>query len=179
MTLIAVGGAVNTMLLQSRTSTHDVDFFSAGLDNASGLLLEEAARAAEERSPVPLGGDWLNNSTTLFMARALRNELGQLAERQNDIVFRAPGLTVLAAPWEYAFCTKIDRMTKRNMRVYDCADAAAYLNRLIVTTNRGRPISAAFLQQRAAHYGAQAPLAQLQTVNIEYQKRFKCDGITM
>ena len=33
ITIIIVGGAVNTMLLQSRLSTHDVDFLGTNLNN--------------------------------------------------------------------------------------------------------------------------------------------------
>ena len=54
ITIIAVGGAVNTMLLQSRLSTHDMDFFGTNLNNDQRTLLNEAAGCAEMQSRTPL-----------------------------------------------------------------------------------------------------------------------------
>ncbi|KFY19863.1 hypothetical protein V491_04156 [Pseudogymnoascus sp. VKM F-3775] len=177
VTLVAVGGAVNTILLRTRDTTHDVDFFSSDLSHSDGALLQEAARVAQTQSTIPLGGDWLNNSTTLYMGRALQVELRDLAIQQNDIVFQSPGLTVLAAPWGYAFCTKVDRMTKRNARPYDCTDAAVYLNRFIATQNSGRPVNIRVIQARAAHFGTSAPIEQLQSVEMEYQRLYHSHGL--
>jgi hypothetical protein len=37
ITVIAIGGAVNTLLLQSRETTHDVDFLGTNMGNRQGL----------------------------------------------------------------------------------------------------------------------------------------------
>ncbi|KFY02088.1 hypothetical protein V490_00654 [Pseudogymnoascus sp. VKM F-3557] len=177
VTLVAVGGAVNTILLRTRDTTHDVDFFSSDLSHSDGALLQEAARIAQAQSTIPLGGDWLNNSTTLYMGRALQVELRDLAIQQNDIVFQSPGLKVLAAPWGYAFCTKVDRMSKRSARPYDGTDAAVYLNRFIATQNHNRPVNVSVIQARATHFGTSAPIEQLQAVEIEYRRLYHSQGI--
>lgn len=93
-TLVAVGGAVNTMVLQSRRTTHDVDFFTQLLDQSHLVALRDAARYA---------ADWLNNATAR-MPGVVENidALVQAAVRQDVVVFERPGLRVLAAPWGYA-----------------------------------------------------------------------------
>ena len=59
-------------------------------------------------------------------------ELYEEAVRQNEIVFRALGCTVYAAPWRFALITKIDRLPKaETRRPYDMADAVAFLSRLV------------------------------------------------
>ncbi|KAK3055741.1 hypothetical protein LTS18_011786, partial [Coniosporium uncinatum] len=47
ITIIAVGGAVNTIFLQTRRSTHDVDFFSQGLSSKEVQLAQAAAQYAQ------------------------------------------------------------------------------------------------------------------------------------
>ena len=63
ITLVAVGGAVNTILLQSRATTQDVDFFCKLLVQPHLEVLRSAGQYAVERSSVPLSKDWLNNAT--------------------------------------------------------------------------------------------------------------------
>jgi hypothetical protein len=57
LTVIAVGGAVNTIFLRTRNSTHDVDIFGSNLDNAVRMLLDEAMQHAIRQSPSLLGTD--------------------------------------------------------------------------------------------------------------------------
>lgn len=88
-------------------------------------LLEQASRVAEARASLPLGGDWLNNTTSLYISLTLRQELSREAEQQNEVVFQQPGLTVFAAPWLYAPCTKLARLLEGARRKpYDSIDAA-------------------------------------------------------
>jgi len=175
--LIAVGDVVNTILLRTRQTMHDVDFFNVNLTTQSAGLLREAAQFAQSASSVPLGGDWLNDSTILYIPRALQQELTEDAINQNEVIFQTTNLTVLAVPWQYALCAKVDRMTKRNRRDYDVRDAAVYLHRLMQRGNNRRPMPAAQIQERAAHYGIQAPEAQLREVDREYQRLYHRPGI--
>lgn len=68
--IVAVGGAVNTVLLKSRASTGDVDFFYRTKDSASKdsnithEVVEAAKRAEKELN---LGSQWLNNHTAVFI----------------------------------------------------------------------------------------------------------------
>lgn len=99
ITVITVGGAVNTMLLQTRQTTHDVDFFGTNLNNTQRVLLDDAAKYAERRSPTPLGGEWLNNQTMLWLPPDVHRTVTEEALLQNDVVFDKRGLKVIAAPW--------------------------------------------------------------------------------
>lgn len=130
--LVTVGGAVNTLYLRSRDSTHDVDFF---LENANAQIhhtLHEAARFANRQRGGSLGAEWLNNATQLFMSGPLQQQLFNAALEQGTVVFEhwgsRGGLRVYAAPWSYAFCGKLNRLCESNPRPYDMADAVVYLH---------------------------------------------------
>lgn len=142
-------------------------------------LLEQASRIAEAKASLPLGGDWLNNTTSLYISRELRQELAQQAVQQNEIVFQAPGLTVLAAPWLYAFCSKLDRLAKTSRsRAYDKDDAVAYLRRY--TTRHGNePLSYDALKETAAYYRTEINRDICRQVNAEYETIFRQPGILL
>ena len=174
--MIAVGGAVNTILLQSRETTHDVDFINPSATPQQMRLLQRAASAAIAQISIRLGDNWLNNTTTLYLSSQLQDELGREAIAQNDIVFQEPGLTVLAAPWRYALCAKIDRMGSPNRRPYDSGDAATYLRRHIAS-NKGRPALFKDLRDWARHYRTEVLEHIVQEINAEYLQRYGADGI--
>jgi hypothetical protein len=94
-TVVTVGGAVNTVYLQSRRSTHDVDFFLATPTVAEHTVIHEAARSAarSERSQRgEIGANWFNNATQLLMGRDIQARLAQSALQQNVIVHQYRGL---------------------------------------------------------------------------------------
>ncbi|KAI1810055.1 hypothetical protein GGS20DRAFT_580207 [Poronia punctata] len=125
VTVVAVGGAVNTIHLQSRMVTHDVDFFN------SHMTAQEIA----------LLGDWFNNRTILFMPRAQAASLTDQAFAQHEVIFHERGLKVLAAPWNYAFCCKVDRISGGGIhgaREYDLDDACHYLLQYLRSTQTAR-----------------------------------------
>jgi hypothetical protein len=76
------------------------------ISEADNDVLTRAAQYAVEEMPI-LELEWLNNCTILFISQRLREILTANAVAQNEVVFRAPGLTLLAAPWEY---TKLNRL---------------------------------------------------------------------
>lgn len=54
---------------------------------------------------------------------------------QQEVIFRAEGLTVLAARWQYAFCCKVDRLAGAGLHaplIYNLDDAVLYLKRYLV-----------------------------------------------
>lgn len=110
VTVVAVGGAVNTIHLQSRMVTHDVDFFNSRMTAQEIALLVDGAKATAKRTK-GLEGDWFNNRTILFMPRAQAASLTDQAFAQNEVIFHESGLKILAAPWHYAFCCKVDRIS--------------------------------------------------------------------
>ncbi|WEW61202.1 hypothetical protein PRK78_006692 [Emydomyces testavorans] len=179
VTIIAVGGAVNTIFLRTRNVTHDVDFFNGHISHDAALadLLRQAATNAAARSSVPLGGNWLNNSTVLFMSEALQIELTDAAVAQDEVIFQEPGLRVLAAPWGYAICAKLERMGKSNRREYDLKDAAIYLRRHILKHDN-RPVSAAEIEEWGRHYKIQCSRAAIQELANEYHETYNAVGVT-
>ena len=135
LVVVGVGGAVNVILLRTRPSTHDVDFFNQNLTPKQAALLTEATSFARRQMStarrIELPVNWFNNRTVIFIPSHLRAELTREAQEQQEVVFEAPGLTVLAAPWPYAFCSKVNRMSGGDSRSYDVADAASYLHRYL------------------------------------------------
>ncbi|KAI9760321.1 MAG: hypothetical protein M4579_001725 [Chaenotheca gracillima] len=178
ITLITVGGAVNTILLRSRETTHDVDFFSSGLKLAQSNLLRAASQNAAARSSIPLGANWLNNSTVLYIGQALQRELEAEAREQNEVVFGQPGLVVLAAPWRYALCGKIDRLSKRERRPYDLRDAATYLNRYI-GRHGVRTVPAAQIRQWCARYDKMFSESVVRELDVEFYRMYRKKGVAL
>ena len=139
-------------------------------------LLDQAGREAIERSSVPLGGDWLNNSTALFISRDLVRDLVRGAKEQGDIVFQEHGLTVYAAPWDYAFCTKLDRLTKPTRRPYDPSDARAYL-RNYIQRHQNKPVPVQQVKQWAQRYRTAISDQVIQEVDSHYVAKYQAHGI--
>ena len=98
------------------------------------------------------------------------------SRRQNVINFNEPGLTVYAVPWEYAFCGKMDRLTKPDRRPYDAADAVAYLHQC-VKTNGGRAIHAQWVDEWARKYDKAVTAKVLMEVDSLYQSKYGEQGI--
>lgn len=137
MTVISVSSAVNTIYLQSRSTTHDVDFFNNYLTAEDYELLIKAIKEATKKDSL-LDEQWFNNRTIFFIPMEKRSTLTEEAFRQHDVVFTAPGLTILAAPWHYAFCCKIDRLAGSGLydsRPYDQDDAVQYLSQYLAKTH--------------------------------------------
>ncbi|KAJ4393003.1 hypothetical protein N0V93_002207 [Gnomoniopsis smithogilvyi] len=139
VTIIAVGGAVNTIYLKSRTATHDLDFFNERLTTKDLELLVKGAREAAKYDHT-LKEQWFNNRTVFFIPRDRRDALTTEAYQQADVIFRQPGLTVLAAPWYYALCCKMDRIAGGGLhpaRSYDLDDAITYLRSYLRKRGQG------------------------------------------
>lgn len=177
VTIIGVGGAVNTIYLQSRPSTHDVDYFNSRLTATASKLIVEGANDALKRD-AKLSTDWLNNRTTLFITRDQRATLTEQAFAQNEVIFQQPGLTVLAAPWQYAFCCKVDRVAGGGIqggRPYDVPDAVQYLRRYFARNNKTK-VPIAIVKEWFTQYSLRwTPNndAVIDQVNAAYQKTFK------
>ena len=176
MTTVAVGGAVNTMFLRTRSTTHDVDFSHEDYRSPELNLLNQATQYAITHSEAPLGNNWLNNTTILMVPTALQTVLAREARQQNDIVFQEPGLTVYAAPWEYAFCAKLDRMHKRDRRPYDIDDARIYLRRYI-EKHRDPGVNINEVRGWAARYKTQATDAIVREVDVHYHNQYRHGAI--
>ena len=128
VSIVTTGGVINTVVIRSRQTTHDVDFLNPRIANGNEAIFLEALQYAQNMSSVPLGSAWLNNHTALWMPSNLVQEVIRNSIDQNAIVFQRPGLTVYAAIWEYAFMTKAARVSRHldgdfrpneNIRQYD------------------------------------------------------------
>lgn len=147
ITAITVGGAVNAIFLQTRPTTHDVDIFGSTLDNHARVLLDEAMQHAQQNSAVSLGTDWFNTETQLWMTHDIQENLTNTALERNVVVFQMPGLTLLAAPWGYAFTAKLSRIASgTQVRAYDQDDAVAYSHQIILGRSN-RPVRRATIER--------------------------------
>ncbi|KAK4186265.1 hypothetical protein QBC35DRAFT_437531 [Podospora australis] len=177
--VIAVGGAVNTLHLRTRETTHDIDVFGFEFGNTSRIMLDEAMYDAQNQIPA-LGTDWLNTETQMWMPGPIREEITQLARKQGVKVYDGSGLTILAAPWEYAFTAKINRILTdlEQVRPYDLADAVAYLHEYI-TRNGNQPVPVSTTVQKwAQRWNLQITQEILRDeVAPEYLERYRRDGI--
>lgn len=177
VTIVAIGGAINTIHLQTRQFTHDVDFFSA--ENQTSLL-RDASKYAQAQNGLPLGTHWLNNTITLSIGQLLIGELIKEAKRQNVVVLERQGLTIYAAPWMYAFCGKTDRMYRQREdgRQYDCSDAVSYLHEYI-KSHGGEPVPVLEIMGWAKHYRKYVCVEGLHRINQLYRLFHEADGIVL
>lgn len=134
--LAVVGGAVCTMLLGTRNTTEDIDYFNPGLQKDDINVLGRAvAYAQNQPHQPPFTSGWFNNNTTVWISPAIRPTLYQEAVQAGIIVFQKPGLTLYAAPFQYQFCAKLQRMSGGGSRTQDAGDAAAYLHEYLRRSN--------------------------------------------
>ncbi|KAF2226900.1 hypothetical protein BDZ85DRAFT_191940 [Elsinoe ampelina] len=177
VTLYTCGGAVNTIHLQSRASTADVDFFLPNMPPNIASTIEAAATHAIARMSVPLSDDWLNNTQTLMIPRRIQAMIAEEARQQNTIVFQKRGLTVLAVPWSYALMAKIDRMSNPNKtKAYDPIDAAVYL-RQHIQIHGGHPVDVQQLNHWQRRYETRGGREQIRAVSRAYLERYREPGI--
>ncbi|KAK4149396.1 hypothetical protein C8A00DRAFT_18898 [Chaetomidium leptoderma] len=179
LSVIAVGGAVNTLYLRSRATTHDVDVFGSDFGNESRMLLDEAMHDAQQHIP-GLGTDWLNTETQMWMPGPMHDELTQMARQQNIHVYRGQGLDILAAPWEYAFTAKISRILLggNQARPYDLPDAVTYIHEYI-RSHGNQPVPIATVLGWARRWNHEITEDVLKNrVNPEYRRRYGEDAFT-
>jgi hypothetical protein len=172
ITIVAVGGAISTLFLKTRSTTHDLDFFSQDLQKNELQLMVRAAKYAQFKDS-NLPDEWLNNRTVLFIRREIRAELTQESIELNEVVFDEPGLLVLAAPWQYALCAKLDRISGSGLNVgkhYDIDDAVAYLHRYLAI-KRKRSVTRSEIVKWTAHYGTRINDGVLDQLNDKFNRR--------
>lgn len=173
--VITAGGAVSTVLLGSRKTTHDVDFFTADGAAQVNLDIREAATYANERRSGDLGAAWFNNATQLFMSEERAQALASDAVRQNEIVYDGlnsfgHGLRVYAASWEYALCGKMNRLTEGRGKPYDLNDAVEYLLRYF-QKSQTRSLPADTIKQWCARWKHRVTDEVLRRLDEEYHRR--------
>ncbi|RBR23883.1 uncharacterized protein FIESC28_03352 [Fusarium coffeatum] len=137
---VAVDGAVNTLYLRSRESTHDVELLLNDPASKESDILSNAASFANTSAQGSLGESWLNSSMQLFLPRYVQTSLFEEAKKQNEIVFEHQGtnggLKVYAAPWSYALCSKLNHSCDNHNRSEGMDDAVDYLYRYLYITGQ-------------------------------------------
>ncbi len=177
LSIVVVGGVVSTMLLRTRDSTQDIDFFSEQLSREDAKLLMEASQHVRQQLTDPrLGSGWFNNMTTFFINSRIRAQLVAEGLAQNAVVFQSPGLTLLAAPWAYQFCAKVHRMAGGGRKGHDAGDAAGYLYQFLTSQNM-QTISADEIGQLLERYQIQGIdrsglLEAFQAINEAFAARY-------
>jgi hypothetical protein len=157
ITVVAVGGAINTILLRSRASTADVDFFS--VDTVNNPTLRDGIRSAAKT--MQLGEGWMNNHTALFITSDAKTNIYNEAIRDGVVIFDKPGLKVVAAPWMYCLVAKLEKAGNRgNAKSYDMSDASQYL--IEESKRRGAKIKVADIEAKAKAYGVKIQEAQIE-----------------
>ncbi|KAM3417333.1 hypothetical protein BST61_g5584 [Cercospora zeina] len=174
LTVLAIGGAVNLLLLGSRQSTHDLDFLGTHLTNDHRVVLDEAALYAERSSSQPLGAEWFNNQCQMWLSPVTHRQVTEQALRQNEIVFQH---------WMLAFATKTHRISRSRRgeqaaraRPYDATDAAVYLRKYVLA-NGGRAQRKSDIQAQCLEYGFRVDGVDLEAVNNEYRRLFLVEGL--
>lgn len=173
ISVIAVGGAVNTLYLRSRSTTHDVDIFGSDFNNQARMILDEAMQSAQRQFPA-LGTDWLNTETQMWMPGPMHQELTNAARQQHVKVYQDRGLEIYAAPWNYAFSAKVSRLLTggAQARPYDLQDAVTYIHEYI-RSNGQKPVPVAEAIGWARHYHHETNRdILLKRVNKEYRARY-------
>lgn len=176
--VVTVGGAVNTIYPQSRT-TYDVDFFLENPEAPQHRVIHEAARSAArfatETFRVQLGPNWFNNATQLMMGRQIQQGLARDAFQQNTIVHQyrgqRGGIVVYAAPWSYALCGKLTRLCEQNPRPYDARDAIKYLHEYLKIHGR-QTVGSGEVVQWCRGYGKNVTDVVLEQVNNQYHQSY-------
>ncbi len=177
LTIIIIGGAVNTILLESRQATHDIDFLGTNINKDQHKILMSAAAYARSRCQPKLEYGWLNNEVNLGLPTKILQQITREAIAQDEVVFHRRGLKVIAAPWELQLCGKMNRHASGGIvRPYDLSDAVVYLHRYI-QTHDGQQVSAKMIRRWATSYHKRTNSIIINQIAKEYRRIYGSDGI--
>lgn len=177
LTIIIIGGAVNTILLESRQTTHDIDFLGTNINREQHQTLMRAATYARSSCQPKLEYGWWNNEVNLGLPTKILQQITREALTQDEVVFHRKGLKIIAAPWELQLCGKINRHASGGIvRSYDLSDAVAYLRRY-VQTHDDQPISSKMIKKWAISYYKKTDTTIINQIAKEYRRIYGSDGI--
>ncbi|KAL9086831.1 MAG: hypothetical protein Q9165_006978 [Trypethelium subeluteriae] len=132
--IVATGGIVNCLFLNSRPSTKDINFFTTELSQNQWNLLREAIAKVYKYQALAMtdncGGHVPQDSLSLITRQAIHD---------NVLIFQHRALSLYAAPFDFQMLAKIDRWGSDDVKnpplIYDLPDAAVYLHQYL---NRSR-----------------------------------------
>lgn len=134
ITLISTGGFLATNYFRNRDSTSDLDYLLEP-QWASDNDVKRPLQNAMIRTANQLGftEDWVNDDMAFFIPEQSREDLFEMAEEQNIVLWEGTNLRVLAVPLEYALERKLRRIhnSRRHVkRGSDIVDVVAILKHL-------------------------------------------------
>jgi hypothetical protein len=171
--LTVVGGIIATLVIKNRSATHDVDFFT--INNPKGEVKELLEISAEVGRALEMSPEWLNNATQLFLKPHLAKDLEDAAEH---VIFKEPGLTLVAAPYRYLISSKIDRITGGGNVPHGISDAAGFLHELRKEEELG-PISKEDFVDWAKLYNTKSNTPALEAVARYYTEHYGEEGLAL
>lgn len=143
ITLISTGGFLATNYFHNRDSTSDLDYLLEpqwASDNDVKRPLQNAMIRTANR--LGFTEDWVNDDMAFFIPEQSREDLFEMAEKQNIVLWEGANLRVLAVPLEYALERKLRRIhnSRRHVkRGSDIVDVVAILKHL--KTQNESPLS--------------------------------------
>lgn len=142
-------------------------------DKATRLLHDTVARASKK---FRLGSGWIAPPST---SSALPDDVIRQSLQQNDIVFSNEGLTLLGIDKIYTFKLATAAYMRADGHEERASTLAAAVNelRLLVLTQKGRRISASYLQR--SYPAIEISETRLRMINNAYKSEYKSDGVAM
>lgn len=179
LTLIAVGGLTFTALLRDSRTPHDSEFLDARLDAPRRRLLLQAATVAQCQCTSPLGAYRFSDKNTLSPPAEIHRLVTTNAIVQNKVLFQNRGLKILALPWDYAFCTEMERMlnsttvdSRVSSRPVNHRARAAWYLHLYVQSHDGQPLRRRMIEGWPRSYNIQASQTVISEILEEYNRHY-------
>ena len=180
ITIITVGGSISSLLLKNQLTRENLDYIATNASEEQRKILAAAARYAQRQCSQPIRGAWFSTrgDDTLKLPFSVQRQVVLKAISQNEIIFQARGLKILAAPWDYAFVATLGRLASDRLvsRPHDLDDAIAYLHRYI----QGwwdEPLTMGLVEYWARLYGILGVETMARFIATRYRAVYGRDGI--
>ncbi len=180
ITIITVGGSISNILLRDQLTREHLDYLVLNVSDEQRRIFADAARHTRNRCSRPIVGAWFSarGDDTLKLPSSICRQVVLSSISQNEVIFQAPGLKIIAAPWDYAFVATLGRLAsdRSPARRYDLCDAIAYLHRYIQVRWDG-PLTMDHVDFCARSYGILGVESTAWFVASRYRLVHGCDGI--
>ncbi|ERF73894.1 hypothetical protein EPUS_05906 [Endocarpon pusillum Z07020] len=180
ITIITVGGSISGLLLKDQLTRKNLDYLATDVSEEQRKILAAAAKYARLKCSQPIRGAWFSTrgDDTLKLPFSVHKRVVLRSISQNEIIFQAHGLKILAAPWDYAFVATLGRLASdRSLaRPHDLADAIAYLHRYIEGWWDG-PLTMSQVEFWARSYGIRGVETMARFIATRYRAVYGRDGI--
>lgn len=187
ITVIAAGGVLDVLQIESKHPIHDLLFFGSNLDQAQKDALKVAMSFGEKTYGAPIGKACFNSDAIREMTFDLQKDLtGSVFKDQTEdyrAIFKMPGLEILPVAILYSFLTKVDRMWTQDDRGYDFDDAIEYLYLVMhrKKVNSGAPLRAvpwSTIDRLCERYRKpRVTREKVEAINRKFRSRFRMPGI--